>query len=222
MHSTESRFVIGPSNILFAGMDKCTFQPGNFTGWGSEWVNNNNSNNTNYYLGLVQSMQAVSRSSTLHCNTFYENRIMRLTVPGILSPIYFTSYMPNTVLLLQLVIFVWTHTFQLYACEAIPNFNRCKQWNICLLYNHDSGFLEPQSMLIKGLLHKRNAFFTLLSFVVCCFSVWTDIFSLLESTRFPMVRSVVNLTPMDVLGRQASNQFLWWFVCVFYAHIHVT
>ena len=40
MHSTESRSVIGPSSILFAGLYVCTFQPGNFTGWGSERVKN--------------------------------------------------------------------------------------------------------------------------------------------------------------------------------------
>ena len=40
MHSIESRFVIGPSNILFGGVYVCTFSPGNFTGWGSEGVNN--------------------------------------------------------------------------------------------------------------------------------------------------------------------------------------
>ena len=39
MHSVESGFVIGPSNILFASLHVCTFQPGNFTGWGSEVVN---------------------------------------------------------------------------------------------------------------------------------------------------------------------------------------
>ena len=33
MRSTESRFVIGPSIILFACVYVCTFQPGNFTGW---------------------------------------------------------------------------------------------------------------------------------------------------------------------------------------------
>ena len=38
MHSSESRLVIGPSNILFAGVYVCTFQPGNFTGWGSQGV----------------------------------------------------------------------------------------------------------------------------------------------------------------------------------------
>ena len=38
MHSIESRFVIGPSNILFAGIYVCNFQPRNFTGWGSEGV----------------------------------------------------------------------------------------------------------------------------------------------------------------------------------------
>ena len=38
MHSIESGFVPGPSNILFAGMYACTFQRGNFTGWGSEGV----------------------------------------------------------------------------------------------------------------------------------------------------------------------------------------
>ena len=39
MHSIESRFVTGPSDMLFAGMYVCTFQPGNFTGWGYEGVN---------------------------------------------------------------------------------------------------------------------------------------------------------------------------------------
>ena len=31
-------FVTGPSNILFGGVYMCTFQPGNFTGWGSDGV----------------------------------------------------------------------------------------------------------------------------------------------------------------------------------------
>ena len=39
MHSIESRFITGPSDILFACVYVCTFQPGNFTGWGSERVN---------------------------------------------------------------------------------------------------------------------------------------------------------------------------------------
>ena len=39
MHSTESRFVIGSSNILFGGVYVCNFQPGNFTGWGREGIN---------------------------------------------------------------------------------------------------------------------------------------------------------------------------------------
>ena len=38
MHSVRRRFVAGPSNILFAGVYVYTFQPGNFTGWGSEGV----------------------------------------------------------------------------------------------------------------------------------------------------------------------------------------
>ena len=37
MHSTESRLVTGPLSILFAGVYVSIFQPGNFTGWGSEW-----------------------------------------------------------------------------------------------------------------------------------------------------------------------------------------
>ena len=32
------RFVVGSSNMLFAGVYVCTFQPGNFTGWESEGV----------------------------------------------------------------------------------------------------------------------------------------------------------------------------------------
>ena len=39
MHIIESRFVIGPSNTMFAGMYLRTFEPGNLTGWGSEGVN---------------------------------------------------------------------------------------------------------------------------------------------------------------------------------------
>ena len=37
MHSFENRFVIGTSDILFAGM-YVSIQPGNFTGCGSEAV----------------------------------------------------------------------------------------------------------------------------------------------------------------------------------------
>ena len=40
-HSIESRCVIGSENILFAG-SSCIFQPGHFTGWGSEGVNRSN------------------------------------------------------------------------------------------------------------------------------------------------------------------------------------
>ena len=39
MHSIESVLVIGPSNILSAGMYVCTFQPGNFTGCEGKGVN---------------------------------------------------------------------------------------------------------------------------------------------------------------------------------------
>ena len=38
MHSIENRFVIGPSDVLFGGVGVCTFQPGNFTGQGSDGV----------------------------------------------------------------------------------------------------------------------------------------------------------------------------------------
>ena len=38
MHSTDGRFVTGPSDILFAGVYVCIFQPANFTSWGSEGV----------------------------------------------------------------------------------------------------------------------------------------------------------------------------------------
>ena len=39
MHSSESRFIIRSENILFASTHIGTFQPGHFTGWGSEGVN---------------------------------------------------------------------------------------------------------------------------------------------------------------------------------------
>ena len=38
MCSVESRFVIGSSDILSAGVYVCTFQPGNFTGCGRKGV----------------------------------------------------------------------------------------------------------------------------------------------------------------------------------------
>ena len=38
MHSIEAKFVIGPSDILFAGVYLCTFQPEYFTAWDSEGV----------------------------------------------------------------------------------------------------------------------------------------------------------------------------------------
>ena len=37
--STESRLVIGPSDILFASVYVCRFQPGNLADWASEGVN---------------------------------------------------------------------------------------------------------------------------------------------------------------------------------------
>ena len=39
MHSIESRFAIGPENILFSDVYVCNFQPGNLTGRGSEGAN---------------------------------------------------------------------------------------------------------------------------------------------------------------------------------------
>ena len=39
MHSIDNRFVTGPSHILFGGVYVGTFQSGNFTGCGSEGVN---------------------------------------------------------------------------------------------------------------------------------------------------------------------------------------
>ena len=38
-HGIERKFVIGLSNILIADVYVCTFQPGNYTSWGSEGVN---------------------------------------------------------------------------------------------------------------------------------------------------------------------------------------
>ena len=38
IHGTESRFVIGSSNMLFGGVYVCNIQPGNFIGYDSEGV----------------------------------------------------------------------------------------------------------------------------------------------------------------------------------------
>ena len=57
MHSIKSRFVIGPSNVLFVGMYMSTFQPGNFTGCGSKGVkikyNSTMKNTTVIYGGML-------------------------------------------------------------------------------------------------------------------------------------------------------------------------
>ena len=42
MDSTESRFVVGPSVVLFGSVNVCTFQTGSFTGCDSEGVNEGN------------------------------------------------------------------------------------------------------------------------------------------------------------------------------------
>ena len=39
MHNIERSFVIGLSYTPFACVYVCNFEPGNFTGWGSEGVN---------------------------------------------------------------------------------------------------------------------------------------------------------------------------------------
>ena len=70
MLNTESRFVIGPSNILSGGMRACTFKPRIFTGTGSEGVNNNvmtGFNTRNH--SPKQSFCSVSKTHNL--NKFY-------------------------------------------------------------------------------------------------------------------------------------------------------
>ena len=42
MHIIVSRFIVEPLNVLVAGIYTCTFQPGNFTGSGSEGDNASN------------------------------------------------------------------------------------------------------------------------------------------------------------------------------------
>ena len=67
LHSVESRFVIGPSNILFAGMYVGTFQTGNFTRLGSE--------------GVKTAMKSFTRSRTA---TFMKLILRRLVGLGLL------------------------------------------------------------------------------------------------------------------------------------------
>ena len=54
MHSIDNRFVTGPSRILFEGVYVGTFQPGNFTGCGSEGVNGHYSSCFNIDRGVIQ------------------------------------------------------------------------------------------------------------------------------------------------------------------------
>ena len=55
LRSTESRYVIGPSNILFAGVCVSTFQPGNFTGCGREGVSTDHSTDSHDFLYKLKS-----------------------------------------------------------------------------------------------------------------------------------------------------------------------
>ena len=52
MDSIDSRFATGPSNIPFSGAYGCIFQPGNFTGWGSEGVNRHSDVSLNKYVHI--------------------------------------------------------------------------------------------------------------------------------------------------------------------------
>ena len=60
MHCTESIFDAGPWNILFAGVHVCTFEPGSFTCWGSEGVNQRLN-----YVRQVQQQRPESPTVTL-------------------------------------------------------------------------------------------------------------------------------------------------------------
>ena len=65
MHSTENRFVIGLSNILFAGVYVCTFQPENFTGYGWGWGGGGGSERVknDRLCGIIASNHFVCRRS---------------------------------------------------------------------------------------------------------------------------------------------------------------
>ena len=54
-HSIQSRLVIRPSKIQFAGVCVSTFQLGNFTGWGSEGVSTDHSKDSHDFLYKLKS-----------------------------------------------------------------------------------------------------------------------------------------------------------------------
>ena len=69
MLSTESRCVIGPSNILYTGMYVCTFQPRNFTGGGSEGVKMG-SDESHFIVPLIVNNEVTRCCSQLDHMTF--------------------------------------------------------------------------------------------------------------------------------------------------------
>ena len=65
MHSIDSRFVIGPSDTLFADVYVRTFLPGNFTGWGREGVKMG-SDVSHFNVSLIVKGQSHKTVSTDH------------------------------------------------------------------------------------------------------------------------------------------------------------
>ena len=67
MHSTESRLVIGPPNILFLGVYVSIFQPGNFTGWGSEVVKKEKEKKFTYFFHEVPTEVVGLSVAVIYC-----------------------------------------------------------------------------------------------------------------------------------------------------------
>ena len=83
MHSSESRLVIGPSNILFAGVYVCTFQPGNFTGWGSQGVKAGLGKTSRTTLGIKNNKNKNNKqtqNTTKRWRAFLEKGVLGKTV----------------------------------------------------------------------------------------------------------------------------------------------
>ena len=108
MHSIESRFVIGPSNILFARIYVCNFQPRNFTGWGSERVKTEEECCMNYNEGGKK-----KRSDTWRLN----HGCSTLCYSGRVTHLFCHSVRPQTEGVLWLLFWL-SHTSILSFCQA--------------------------------------------------------------------------------------------------------
>ena len=106
-HGVESRFVTGSSNILFASLYVCTFQPRNFTGWGSDA--GSPPSRTKPEILLTKQSRFVCWRGTI--TQFLFESFSTNTPAGIWQVFQITLYVNNISILVLLVANFWSRNY---------------------------------------------------------------------------------------------------------------